>query len=542
MRQKERSRRKESSARTSRLKSPVRPAAAKTVAWSTRAAAFTFLVAFAVRLLYLLSIHNAPFFQHLQTEPLHYHQWASLILEGHAPSAPFEQSPGYPYFVAAVYTLFGASATAVALVQALLDAVTCTLLVVIGARWFGMRAGIIAGVLAVLYGPFVYFAGELLPSTLYNFTSVAAIAAGAFGAATMAGCLWTSALFVRSEMVLVLPFVLFDAWIRGGRRALWKTATPLLVGVAILVAVNAAGSGQFVLLTTSAGVNLWLGNNPDADGVNPFVYGPLKRVAAEVRATASTGVDVDRTFRRYAGTFIRDDTDHALRLLWKKLLWTLNDRELPNSDDIEWVTAQSWLFWRPVFPLSFGMLLPFACVGAIWLGRQWRMYAPLGGLLLSGLVTGVVFFTNARFRLILVPPILLLAAVAFDRLPAMFAARDQQRRALLGAAAAFTIGAIIAWGNFYGVRTYRIPQLSVNAGVIEREAGEFESAVKHLREGLAGDPYDGIAWIHLALALEQQGDVDAAREAYRAAQARLPDDSEVQRMTARFFQRHPARE
>lgn len=509
------------------------------MALPTRAAKLIFFSAFAARLLYLLSIHNAPFFRHLQTEPLHYHQWASLILAGHAPPPPFEQAPGYPYFVAAVYGLFARSATAVAAVQALLDAVTSTLLVLIGARWFGRRAGIIAGVLAVLYGPFLYFASEVLPSTLFIFTSVAALAAGAFGAATVAGCLWTAALFVRSEIVLAIPFVLYDAWYRGGRRGVWQTATPLLLGFSIIVATNAAASGQFVLLTTSAGVNLWLGNNPDADGVNPFIYGPLERVVDEVRANAPTGADADRIFRHRAGTFIRGDADHALRLAWKKLLWTLSDRELPNSDDIEWVTGQSWLFWRPVFPFSFGMMLPFACVGAVWVGATWRKCVPLVGLLACGLVTSVVFFTNARFRLILVPPILLLAAVAFDRLPAMVAARDQQRRALLTAAAAFGIGAVVAWGNFYGVRTYHIPQLSVNAGAIEREAGQLDSAVKHLREGLAGDPHDEIAWIHLALALEQEGDLDSAREAYRDAQARLPDDPEVQRMAAGFYQRHP---
>jgi 4-amino-4-deoxy-L-arabinose transferase-like glycosyltransferase len=538
---KERSRRKQPRERTRRRKSHARPAPADAVAPPTRAVVFVFFGALAVRLLYLLSIHNAPFFHHLQTEPLHYHEWASLILAGHAPPPPFEQSPGYPYFVAAVYALFAPSATVVASVQALLDAATCALLVVIGARWFGRRAGLIAGVLAVVYGPFVYFAGELLPSTLFIFTCVAALAAGAFGTAALAGFLWASALFVRSEVVLAVPFVLFGAWLAGGRRALWKIAAPLLVGFAMMVGFNVAGSGQFVLFTTSAGVNLWLGNNPDADGVNPFVYGPLQRVEDEVRATALTGVDADRIFRRYAGTFIRDHPGPALRLLWKKLLWTLNDRELPNNDDIEWVTAQSWLFWRPVFPVSFGMLLPFACAGAVWLGQQWRKCAPLAGLLITGLVTGGVFFTNARFRLILVPPMLLLAAAALDRLPAMLAARNQNRRSLWGAAAAFTIGALIAWGNFDGVRTYHIPQLSVNVGIIEREAGQFEPAVKHLRDGLAGDPYDGIGWIHLALALEQQGNVDAAREAYRAAQARLPDDPEVQQMAAGFLKRHPGK-
>jgi tetratricopeptide (TPR) repeat protein len=527
--------------RGSRRRQPpvqVRPRGAP-AARRVQAAALIFVAALVLRLLYILSIHHAYFFHQLQTEPLRYHQWARFILDGPAaPLPPFEQAPGYPYFVAAVYVLLGRSVTAVACVQAVLDAATCALLALIAWGWFGARAGLIAGGLAAVYGPFVYFAAQLLPSTLLVFTSVTALAAAAFGAATAAGCLWAAALLVRSEIVVAIPFVLFDAWSRGGRRALWKTGAPVLVCVAIIVGLNSAGSGQFVVFNTSGGVNLWLGNNAHADGVNPFIYGPLERVADEVRAQSATSTDADRIFRRQALAFARADARHALQLLWKKFLWTLTDRELPNTDDIEWVTGHSWLFWRPLFPLSFGMVLPFACAGAVLLGRQWRQCSSLLGLLLTGVVTGVVFFTNARFRLILVPPVLLLAAVALDRLAAL-ATVSNQRRVLLGAGAAFAVGAILAWGNFYGVRAYRIPQISVNTGAMEREAGEFASAVQHLRKGLAGDPYDAIGWIHLALALEQQGNVDAAGQAYRDAQTRLPDDPDVQQMAARFAQRHP---
>jgi 4-amino-4-deoxy-L-arabinose transferase-like glycosyltransferase len=499
-----------------------------------------FGVALVLRLLYLLSIHNSYFFQQLQTEPLHYHQWASLILDGKAPLPPFEQAPGYPYFVAAVYALFGHSPTAVAGVQAVLDAAMCALVAVIGQRWFGARAGLIAGLLAAVYGPFIYFAAQMLPSTLFVFAVVAALAAGAFAAATLAGCLWAAALLVRSEIVIAFPFVLFDAWTRE-RGALWKTAAPIVLCLATLVALNVEGSGTFVLLTTSDGVNLWLGNNPHADGVNPFIYGPLAPVADEVRAQASTGVEADRIFRQHALAFVRNEPGRALQLLWKKFLWTVTDRELPNTDDIEWVTGHSWLFWRPVFPLSFGMVFPFALAGAVLLGRQWRERASLAGLLVTGLVTGVVFFTNGRFRLILVPPLLLFAAVALDRLPALLVAWREKRGTLLGPAAGFVAGVVLAWGNFYGVHSYRIPQISVNTGAMEREAGDFAAAVQHLREGLAGDPHDPIGWIHLALALEQQGNVDAARQAYRDAQAQVPNDPDLQQMAARFFQRHPER-
>jgi cytochrome c-type biogenesis protein CcmH/NrfG len=121
----------------------------------------------------------------------------------------------------------------------------------------------------------------------------------------------------------------------------------------------------------------------------------------------------------------------------------------------------------------------------------------------------------------------------------MLATWRQTRRAELGPAIAFVAGLVLAWGNFYGVRSYRIPQISVNIGAMEREAGHFDSAVRHLREGLAADPHDAIGWIHLALALEQQNHVDAAAQAYRDALAQLPSDPEVTRMAERFFQRYP---
>src|SRR2546427_342326 len=113
--------------------------------------------ALALRLLYLWSIRRAPFIHDLQTEPLRYHQWARLILDGPvSPSPPFEQSPGYPYLVAAVYAVFGRSVTAVATVQALLDAVSCGCIAVLGRRWFNWRVGLLAGALAAGYGPLIY--------------------------------------------------------------------------------------------------------------------------------------------------------------------------------------------------------------------------------------------------------------------------------------------------------------------------------------------------------------------------------------------------
>ena len=67
-------------------------------------------------------------------------------------------------------------------------------------------------------------------------------------------------------------------------------------------------------ITTGAGVNLWLGNNALADGVNPFVHGALEPVAREVSARARDSVVADGRFARLALEAIRAQPVRVLRL------------------------------------------------------------------------------------------------------------------------------------------------------------------------------------------------------------------------------------
>jgi hypothetical protein len=348
---------------------------------------------------------------------------------------------------------------------------------------------------------------------------------------------------VRSEVVLAFPLIGLDAWRRGRWPGLTRTLAPLVACLVAFIALNAAFSPNIVLLTTSGGENLWLGNNPHADGVSPFVSGPLTAIADGMRTrTHNDAVAVDREFRQLALAFWRTAPADATRLLRKKFLWMWTDRELPNTSDIDWETAHSWLFRPPFFPVSFGMILPFAIAGALLLGRHsrerhWRELELLGALLLIGVGTCVVFFTNARFRLIMVPSLLLLAGHALDRLPAIARDARHQAPALALVASGLALGLIAAWNNFDGVRAYRIPQLSVNSGILEREAGHFAEAIGHLHDGLAGDPQDDIAWVHLALALEQHGEADAALQAYRDGLAAVPESADLRTMAERFCER-----
>jgi hypothetical protein len=510
-----------------------------------------FGTALLLRGLYLGSIHDTAFFTQLQTEPLHYFEWAKAIVAGAgAPAPPFEQAPGYPYFVAAIVALSGSSVLAIAVVQAILGALTCALLALVGERTFGRRAGLIAGLLGAAYGPWIYFTAEVVPSTLLLFLIVAALAASSpmatsgrtssrrkstplvAAAWVLPSALWGLALFVRSEVVLGFPFVLLDAWKRGGRPILLRTTAATVLFLAAIVALNSPSG--LVLFSTSGGVNLWLGNNPHADGVNPFVSGPLKQVEELVRSRSATAVDADRLFRQRAIDFWMQHPVAAAWLLWKKWLWTWTDRELPNTSDIEWQLGQSWLFRLPYLPLRFGVVSPLAAAGAMLIGAGWRRLPLLLAPPVIAIGTSLLFFTNARFRLPMTPTLLVLAAYTLTQLGAV---RTLPLRRLLPAlgAAALALGA--AWNNSYGVRSYRIPQLRVNAGIVERQAGNFAAAVDLLRDGLRDDPRDEIGWIHLALALEQNGNVNEALHAYLSALS-LADSADTRAMTDRFFRRH----
>ncbi|TMB22759.1 MAG: glycosyltransferase family 39 protein [Deltaproteobacteria bacterium] len=137
-------------------------------------------------------------------------------------SLPFDQAPGYPYLVAGIYATFGPRVTAVAVVQAVLDAITCVAIARVGRRCFGAPAGLVAGLLAVAYGSFIYCTGELESATPFVCAVTVAVAlalAPAWPRWLLSGACWALALLLRGEVLFAFPVMLADVWRRVRRRA-----------------------------------------------------------------------------------------------------------------------------------------------------------------------------------------------------------------------------------------------------------------------------------------------------------------------------------
>jgi hypothetical protein len=95
-----------------------------------------------------------------------------------------------------------------------------------------------------------------------------------------------------------------------------------------------------------------------------------------------------------------------------------------GNNQAVWPFARlSWIV-RVLGWLSFPVVTSLAAGGLVLARDRWLVALPLLGFLLLSMLTTVAFFCNARYRLPVVPVLLLLAAAGIDRAWRLIAARD----------------------------------------------------------------------------------------------------------------------
>jgi 4-amino-4-deoxy-L-arabinose transferase-like glycosyltransferase len=305
-----------------------------------------FLLSLAVHAVALLQYRSDPFFETHVADALSYHEWARrIVLNGLAAEPVFHQSPLFPVLLAAIY---GATAeehwpVAALLLQMLLGSAAIALLVPLGRSLFGSTAaGLCAAGLVLLHGPFVFYGLKLLPVPLALATQCAALLAltvarnrGGAGLGILAGLHMALACLARSEMLLFLPFavlaLLFPAEPSGDRRRRLQVL-PYLVAFDALVApvtLHNVRQGDLVILDSSGGENLYIGNQSKGSGGYTALHpqaGDLfsqralaEKIAEEERGEELTPSEISSYWRDRALRGIRDDPGGWLRLESRKL-------------------------------------------------------------------------------------------------------------------------------------------------------------------------------------------------------------------------------
>lgn len=355
--------------------------------------------------------------------------------------------PLYPYFIALTWLPFH-SLFAVKVAQVLVSAAVIPAVGRVGAAWLGPRVGLVAAAL-VAFDPMliwfsVHFWSETLFLTLLWWAFERLLAADRqrrTGLAVVAGLLWGVAVLTRETALYLTPLVaLWLAWPRspGGVR---RGAAFLIAAVATVAPWTVRNAivfpGAFVPVSTAGGLNLWQGNAPISRYEVYVLYDQVQGRVEQYRYARQRG----------------------LELIWERQPWWLFEKlrdEMPHF----WEAENQALIhiqrgaYGPVRPAAAAVaaiatILPYLLQLALFALGLAALKPDRRALLLVGflmLYNGLHIVTHgfARYRLPVMPVVLILAAAAIAAWLERPRPRLEGRRRVLAAALLALLALLVA--------------------------------------------------------------------------------------------------
>jgi len=480
------------------------------------------VVAFALRLGYVVAQRGDVLFDHPVLDEDSYVKAAHALVEGHADPRPYWQPPGNVYALAATFEVTN-DLLLPRLVQILISVASCGLVFLIGRRLFDPRTGLVAAAITAVHGVLVFECYELLPVTWIVFWDLLALwlllrVSGRPLAAFATGlALGVSAIFSPT----ILPFSLIAAVLIKKPPAIAALALGIVLPIAPVTYHNQR-LGEFVLVSTNGGLNFFLGNNAhyeDTFAMRPgrewelLTSEPLRKGIIPVGAQSTY-------FKRATLGFMREHPGDEALLLARKTYLFVHGAEIPRDTDI--YAARSGVVAALISPrpvdLPDGLLVPIGLVGIVasWRERR-RLAAPLG-MLATIAFTTIVFFVSSRHRAPALPLFALFAAAGAFRIARW------PRRSRLIAVVATAVLAVLTNIPTWETSLSFTGEADFYRGLAATDPATARAAFTRATELAPNDPR---AWVELGNRLEGR---DAAAAWNHAAQLDPSDPTPRRRM------------
>jgi 4-amino-4-deoxy-L-arabinose transferase-like glycosyltransferase len=350
--------------------------------------------------------------------------------------------PGYPFFLAGVYDLFGVAESprperlpVARYAQAVIGTVIVALIGLLARQLWDRRVALVALGLGAVYVPLILIGGALMSEPLFVALMLGALAAVVHCRRSrhrwrwllLTGVLAGLASLTRANgLILLLPLA-FAVWDLRPRWSLRALAPPAALVVVALLTVspwtirNAVELDAFVPVSTQLGSALAGTYNDEArnDRENPASWRNLKRVPGYQHLYDQAGsipeASLERTLRERAFRYI---ADHPLYVA-EVAFWTT--RRMLDLAGIDWArhtasTISVERSWADAGIICFWIFAPLALGGAFTRrARQAPAYFWAFPVLMYLSVVFLVVETP-RYRSAIDPFIVLLAALAVTEL------------------------------------------------------------------------------------------------------------------------------
>lgn len=514
-----------------------------------------FAGAFLLRIWHIYNAAHSPTFLAPAVDPLWYHEAGQRIAKGDFGPWPLFRAPLYPWLLGAFYALVNNDLLWARVLNLILQMATLVVLYRIAQNYFGTLAARLAGILFAVNGMVIFYSAEILSTSLemlmailVGWSTLALRKSPTLKQALVCGLLWGLAAITRPNFLLVAPIAIAIAiW------PVWKTtslrlAIVSIIGLALPIAPITLANWMLgyepVLIATQGGVNFWIGNNPQADGISSVLPGADRfwtMQQAEAIAERETHRElgpggVSDFYYDKGESFLANQPGLGLKLMVRKALLFFNRFEVSNNKHIAYFAGQTPGLTLLIL-LNFALLLPLAAL-AFWKSEA----CPLWYLVLAYAVSVILFFIASRFRMPVVPWLCILAGVgvtvwstftksqktkagliAFAVFVIAIINPYDAREANVGAAHFMEGNAYLALGQLDNARSsFKLAESDpgsrdlaiLNRAVVEQRANNLNEARSILFDMVKQNPRAVAAWNNLGSVLELQQDTASALDAY----------------------------
>lgn len=345
--------------------------------------------------------------------------------------------------------------------------------------------------------------------------------------AALMGLVIGLATLLRGSALALLPLGVLAA-VRP-RRPRWRDATAAAASVlaatlvlAPAVVHNSRAAGRLVGPALNGGVNLYIGNGPEANGFyvavvpGSWLLDPAGRefLAGRFDRPSVSLAQADSLWLDAATTAIRAEPLRAGGLWLRKLWLHLQGWEIDQLTTLDgWTRSAPALRALPV-PYALLSIAGLAGLAAAWRPGPGRWWA---ATLLTLLAVQSVFFVVSRYRLALVPALALLAGLAAARALGEGPLDGRRPRAwVLTLVPALLVA--VPWG-LGDIRRDWKAMAAANEALRWAETGRADGndaalarAEALYRRAIEGPTGNAAPWLGLAMVLHERGDTPGAEQ------------------------------
>ncbi len=465
---------------------------------------FIFIFSFLLRLIYLLEIKDNPHFYNLTLDPLYHDSWARQIASGDwIGKEVFFRAPFYPYFLAVLYKIFGPHLFLIRLIQHVIGSFSVVLIFILARKIFDRKVAVLSSLIASTYWIFIYYEAELLLdfwlvlwSLLLIWFLLKAHESLKSGTWFLSGTLLGLFAITRPNILLFLPFLLIWIIIVLRKRLPYLKISLfcgwVLSGTALAILPvtlrNYLVAGDPVLIASQGGINFYIGNNPESDGMSAIMpelgddweYSDCQFIAEKSLNRKLKPSEVSDFYYKKGSDFIFKQPSQSLPLLIKKLYVFWNKFEISNNQNIYFFKQYSALS-RFLF-IGFWLIGPLALLGIFLSVRKGPATTLILLFIFSYMLSVIMFFVTSRYRLPLLPFLIIFASFAVIEIYRRISSREFKN--LLMPGAILVLFFLLVNSNFYKLDQGSFAQSHFGLGNVYLKKGDFEKALLQYQTAL----------------------------------------------------------